>query len=232
MTRSFRLAAAALILAPLSGACRAITPAPSADAPAPQATVAPPASDTARPGAASAAPGAAARRHTAADVAFMQGMIGHHAQAIVMAALVPERTERTDLRALAGRVIVSQQDEIAQMRAWLERRGEAVPAIDTSVAHVGHGTGGHDAHAGHGAMPGMLTGAELATLASRRGVEFEKLFLDYMIRHHEGALSMVAQLFATPGAAQETETFQFASDVDADQRAEIARMRALRNALR
>jgi uncharacterized protein (DUF305 family) len=157
-------------------------------------------------------------RHTAADTRFMQHMIGHHAQALEMTKLVPGRTSRDDMRLLAERIDVSQRDEIALMRQWLEQRGEGVPSTDAQ----------HHTAIGHGPrMPGMLTAAELTQLAKATGAEFDRLFLEYMIRHHEGALTMVKDLFGTPGAAQETETYRFATDVEADQRAEIARMRAL-----
>jgi len=186
-----------------------------------------PRADTAA--ATSTAPGPAA-----ADVRFMRGMMAHHAQALAMTALVPTRSTRADVRLLAERIEVSQRDEIAIMRSWLADRGVAVPA-GAGSAHAGHharehGAAGHDAHAdgaGHAMMPGMLTDAELARLAQARGAEFDRLFLTFMIRHHEGALVMVADFFATPGAGQEPQLFGFASDVDADQRAEIRRMRAL-----
>lgn len=139
----------------------------------------------------------------------MQGMITHHGQALVMTDLVAERTASEDIRRLARRIDVSQVDEIARMRRWLERRALAVPK-------------GH-AHAP--LMPGMLTAEELDRLAGATGAEFDRLFLEFMIRHHEGALVMVANLFSTDGGGQEAEIFQFASHVDADQRAEIARMR-------
>jgi uncharacterized protein (DUF305 family) len=186
------------------------------------------------------------RRHTAADVAFMQGMIGHHAQALAMTALLPARTTTPALRALAERIDVSQRDEIAAMRRWLADRGEAVP--DSAA--------GHEAHAGHamptgampagampagampagampagampaGAMPGMLSPRQMAELAAARGPAFDRLFLRFMIQHHEGALAMVRQLLAAPGSGQEAQLFTFVSDVDTDQRAEIARMQAL-----
>jgi uncharacterized protein (DUF305 family) len=148
----------------------------------------------------------------------MQHMIGHHAQALEMTKLVPARTSREDLRLLAERIEVSQRDEIAQMRQWLAHRGEAPPAPDAHQhAAMGHGP----------SMPGMLTAAELEQLAAASGTGFERLFLEKMIRHHEGAITMVRRLFGTPGAAQETETYRFATEVEADQRAEIARMRAL-----
>jgi uncharacterized protein (DUF305 family) len=148
----------------------------------------------------------------------MQHMIGHHAQALEMTKLVPSRTSREDMRSLAERIDVSQRDEIALMRQWLAQRGVAAPSPD---AH-------HHAAMGHAPlMPGMLTAAELERLAKTTGTEFDRLFLEYMIRHHEGAVTMVKDLFATPGAAQATETYRFATDVEADQRAEIERMRAL-----
>jgi uncharacterized protein (DUF305 family) len=163
----------------------------------------------------------AQHRHSRADVRFMQGMIPHHAQALVMAELVPSRSEREDIRLLAQRIEVAQQDEIAWMQRWLEERGEPVPSIDAH--HVAH----HHGAEHHPLMPGMLTREELARLGAARGAEFDRLFLEYMIRHHEGALVMVAELFATPGGGQEAAVFRFASDVDADQRAEIERIRRL-----
>ena len=170
--------------------------------------------------------------HTAADARFLQHMIPHHAQALVMTALVPSRTETPGVRLVAERIAASQRSEIATMQQWLRARGETVPDVatapvgDAAAAHAGHAmpAAGADAHAG---MPGMLTAAELQRLADARGAEFDRLFLASMIRHHEGALAMVAELLATPGAAQSSEVFQIASDVDADQRAEIARMRAM-----
>lgn len=152
---------------------------------------------------------------TAADVRFMQGMIGHHAQAIEMTALLPARTTREDLRLLALRIELSQADEITMMRHWLEARGQPLP--DPHAHHV------------HGAalMPGMLSQEEMARLAAAKGDAFDRLFLEFMITHHEGALVMVKALFASPGAAQESDIFAFASDVDADQRMEIDRMAGL-----
>ena len=149
---------------------------------------------------------------TAADVRFMQGMIHHHAQALDMTALLATQTESADMRKLASRIEISQTDEIKMMRQWLAVRGQAVP--------------GEHAHHMPGAplMPGMLTPEEMAQLAAAKGPEFDRLFLEGMIKHHAGALTMVKDLFATPGAAQESEIFAFASDVDADQRMEIDRM--------
>lgn len=154
-------------------------------------------------------------QHTPADVRFMQGMIGHHAQALEMTALVPSRSTSEDMRKLALRIDVSQADEIKMMQDWLKRRGQDLP--DPHALHA------------HGAtlMPGMLTADEMARLAAAKGAEFDRLFLEGMIKHHGGALIMVTELFSTPGAGQESEIFSFASDVDADQRMEIDRMGAM-----
>ena len=150
--------------------------------------------------------------YTAADVRFMQGMIGHHAQAVEMAALLPSRSNREDMRLLARRIEVSQADEITMMQSWLEVRGQTLP--DPHAHHV----------LGAVLMPGMLTVEDMSRLAAATGALFDRVFLDSMIRHHEGALVMVADLFASAGAGQDSEIFGFASDVEADQRIEIQRM--------
>lgn len=153
--------------------------------------------------------------HTQADVKFMQGMIGHHAQAVEMVTLLFARSESDDMKRLGRRIQVSQEDEINMMRDWLRTRGQTLP---NEHAH----------HAGdHALMPGMLTQAEMAALSEAKGVQFDRLFLQGMIKHHGGALTMVRELFATPAAGQEAEIFAFASDVDADQRMEIDRMGAM-----
>lgn len=153
--------------------------------------------------------------YTPADAAFMQGMIGHHGQAVEMTTLLPSRTSSEDMKKLAQRIEVSQADEIRMMQEWLRRRGQPLP--DPHAMHV------------HGAtlMPGMLGAEEMARLAEAKGAEFDRLFLAGMIKHHGGALTMVKELFATPGAGQESEIYAFASDVDADQRMEIDRMGAM-----
>ena len=159
-------------------------------------------------------PAAEARpRASDADARFMHDMIAHHAQALEMTALVTERATRPDVRLMAERIEVSQRDEIALMRRWLRARGQ-----DTAAIH------GH-AHHAHG--PGMLTPEEMARLAGASGPEFDRLFLELMIRHHEGAVEMVRELFATPGAGQDTEVYLLAADVEADQLVEIARMRSM-----
>ena len=183
------------------------------------------AGDTSRASApTSTPPSSGAARVAEADVRFMQRMIGHHAQALTMAALVPTRSRRPELRTLAERIDASQREELTLMRRWLESRGQSVPAADAHAGHAGRaGRAGGD----HAAMPGMLTPDELARLEQATGPAFDRLFLEGMIRHHEGALTMVQEFFATPGAAQDPEIFRLASDVDADQRAEIRRMREL-----
>ena len=152
---------------------------------------------------------------TPADVKFMQGMIHHHAQAIDMVKLLETRTQSEDMKRFALRIQLSQDDEIKMMRRWLEVRGQEVP--------------GEHAHHMPGAplMPGMLTAEEMARLAAAKGPEFDRLFLEGMIKHHGGAITMVQQLFNTPGAGQDSEIYAFASDVDADQRMEIERMGAM-----
>ena len=150
--------------------------------------------------------------NTAAEARFMERMIAHHAQALEMTALLPARTSREDMQLLGRRIDLSQADEIEMMREWLKVRG--VPLAD-----------GHQPHSHDGAvMPGMLTAEEMRRLADAKGDEFDRLFLELMIKHHEGALIMVDELFATPGAGQQSEVFTFASDVEADQRIEIDRM--------
>ena len=145
----------------------------------------------------------------------MQGMIGHHMQALEMTALVATRSANEGLRLLAKRIEISQADEIEMMRDWLKALGEPVP----------------DPHAHHapGAvlMPGMLTAGEMKRLADANGAEFDRLFLDFMIKHHEGALIMVDELFSSAGAGQQSDIFAFASDVEADQQMEIERMSAM-----
>jgi uncharacterized protein (DUF305 family) len=162
----------------------------------------------------------AALPHTAGDTAFMQGMIGHHQQALEMAALVYQNSQSDEMKLLAKRIEVSQIDEINMMKDWLTARRETLP--DAHAHHAGD----------HALMPGMLTQAEMKRLAAAKGAEFDRLFLQGMIKHHQGALTMVKQLFETPGAGQDAEIFAFASDVDADQSMEIDRMAAMLAALK
>jgi len=148
----------------------------------------------------------------------MQGMIAHHAQALYMTRLVPSRSRSRDVRTLAERIEVSQREEIARMAAWLRRRGQPVP--DTSHVVQGHDMPEHR-------MPGMLTSGQRRELEAARGEAFDRIFLELMIRHHEGAIVMVQQLRSRPGGGQDAEAWLFSAEVDADQRAEISRMRRM-----
>lgn len=149
---------------------------------------------------------------SAADSAFMTGMIGHHAQAIVMANLAPSRVANGQVRILADRIIVSQRDEILAMETWLRQHGLPVP--DSIHRH-------HEA-----AMPGMLSSAQMKELEQANGPEFDRLFVTLMMQHHNGALVMVDQLLQSPGA-HDSFVYRFAADVHADQSAEIERMARL-----
>jgi uncharacterized protein (DUF305 family) len=153
--------------------------------------------------------------HTDADVRFMQGMIRHHAQALEMTGLVAGRTVSTGLPRFAKRIEISQRDEMDLMVRWLRDRLEQVPSVGS----------GHD-HGGGGLMPGMLTEAQLAELREAKGEQFDRLFYQYMIQHHTGALQMVERLYTEKGGT-EPEIDQFATHVDSDQRIEIARMQQL-----
>lgn len=148
-----------------------------------------------------------------ADITFLQRMIRHHAQAITMSAMVKTRTTRPELRLLAERLDVSQQDEILVMQRWLAEHG--VPPGDSSDMHDTH------------TMAGMLSAEQLAQLSAARAADFDRLFLRCMIQHHEGALQMVFDLRRSPGAARESRLFQFINEIDNDQRAEIRRMQTL-----
>lgn len=161
--------------------------------------------------------------YTAADVKFMQGMIHHHAQAIVMAGWAQTHGARPDVKILAQRINVAQRDEIAFMQRWLKDRGQTVP----EPMELQEGMAGMPGMSDSELMPGMLTAAQMAALDSARGPDFDRLFLTGMIQHHQGAITMVNQLFASPGAGQELYVFRFASDVNADQQTEIDRMRRM-----
>ena len=154
-----------------------------------------------------------------ADVQFMQGMIMHHAQAVEMTALIEARTQNKDLRSLGERIRHSQADEMRFMKRWLETRGEpASPPM--------HHMPGMDMSS-HQMMPGMLTTKQMDALRKAKGEEFDRLLLKGMIQHHQGALIMVKNLFDTAGAGQDAELFNFATDVDTGQRAEIKIMQTM-----
>lgn len=150
-----------------------------------------------------------------ADVHFMSGMIYHHAQAVVMAGWAPSHGASHTIQMLSERIVVSQNDEIAMIQQWLHARHQEVPDPAS--------------HAMPMLMPGMLSPAQLAQLDSARGAQFDRLFLTFMIQHHQGAVTMVKDLLATPGAAQDGQVFRFSADVNADQTAEIERMQKLLN---
>jgi uncharacterized protein (DUF305 family) len=151
----------------------------------------------------------------------MQGMIMHHAQAVEMTALIAVHSENKELRLLAARISSSQSDEIKFMRRWLAARGEPV-----SMAAAGM-PGMDMSHESMPLMPGMLTPEQMEELRKARGAEFDRLFLTGMIQHHGGALTMVKDLFDTAGAGQDAELFNFATDVDSGQRAEIRIMQTM-----
>jgi uncharacterized protein (DUF305 family) len=162
--------------------------------------------------------------YTQADVEFMSAMIGHHSQALLMAGWAATHGAGSSVRTLAERIINGQQDEIATMQRWLRDRGKPLP----EPRRMGQsGTGHHQ----HGAMPGMLTSDQLQQLDQAQGSEFDRRFLTFMIQHHNGAVTMVQKLFATPGAARDETVFKFANDVSVDQRTEVARMERMLSGL-
>lgn len=156
---------------------------------------------------------------TEADVRFMTGMISHHAQALEMASLAPTHGVGTSVGTLTARTINAQQDEIVAMQQWLRDRGQPVPedGIDSTVRVPNGGM----------LMPGMLTPQQMRELDAARGSDFDRIFLTYMIQHHGGAVTMVHDLFGTDGAALDEAVFKIASDIQADQTSEIARMKRM-----
>ena len=201
-----RAHAAGLIAATLSACASARTPA------------------AATPPSAPAQPAAPAREPSAsqADIHFMTGMIPHHAQAVVMAQWAPTHGARQDVQILAERIVVAQRDEIALVRSWLRDVGAPVPPSDAKHVTMTMNGMTHDM-----IMPGMLTEEEMAQLDRARGSDFDRLFLTYMIRHHQGAITMVDQLFASYAGGLDETVFRFASDVYADQTTEIDRMQKM-----
>jgi uncharacterized protein (DUF305 family) len=166
----------------------------------------------------------------------MSAMIGHHAQALVMAGWAPTHGASPAVLRLAERIINGQEDEIATMQRWLRDRGQVVPepalslpnGVDSSGKTMTMHGSGHDHHL----MPGMLTPAQMNQLDQARGPEFDRLFLSSMIQHHRGAVVMVKDLFSSRGAAQDETVFKFANDVSVDQSTEIARMERMLEAMR
>jgi uncharacterized protein (DUF305 family) len=159
------------------------------------------------------------------DVEFMQGMIMHHAQAVEMTALIESHTKNKDIRLLGARISKSQSDEINFMKRWLEARGESVEMTMPEMS--GMDMPGMDMSKHQMLMPGMLTPKQMEALRKAKGTEFDHLFLTGMIQHHTGALIMVKELFETAGAGQDADLFNFATDVDSGQRAEIRIMKTM-----
>jgi uncharacterized protein (DUF305 family) len=165
---------------------------------------------------------AQAPQRSQADVEFMQGMIMHHGQAVEMTALIPSHTENKEIRALGARIGLSQADEMKFMKRWLRARWEPV-AMTMPAAMPGMPDMDRSGNPMQ-TMPGMLTPKQMEALRQAKGAEFDRLFLTGMIQHHNGALVMVKQLFDTPGAGQDADLFDFATDADNTQRAEIGIM--------
>jgi len=151
----------------------------------------------------------------------MQGMILHHAQAVEMTAMIPSHTQNKDLRSLGARIASSQSDEINFMKRWLAARGESVPKAMPKMPGMAM------SYETMVRMPGMLTPQQMEALQKAKGVAFDRLFLVGMIQHHNGALTMVKELFDTPGTGQDAEVFNFATDADNSQRAEIRIMETM-----
>lgn len=165
---------------------------------------------------------------SAKDIEFMQGMIMHHGQAVEMTAMIESRTQNKEVRLIGAKISQSQSDEINFMERWLKLRGEKteMPMPEMDMSKMDHSNMDHS-KMGHPLMPGMLTPKQMEALKKSKGVEFDRLFLAGMIQHHEGALVMVKELFETAGAGQDAELFNFATDVDSGQRAEIKIMQTM-----
>jgi uncharacterized protein (DUF305 family) len=204
------MAAAALVAATLAGCSHAMQTASASAVP----------SSSPRPS------GPVQRPVNAADLHFMSGMIPHHAQAVLIAGWAPSHGASSSVQTLCERIVNAQRDEIVMMQNWLRDRGQPVPATDAKALHMMMNGMEHDM-----LMPGMLNDDELAQLDRARGTEWERLFLQDMIKHHAGAITMVDELLHSPGSAQDEMVFRFSTDVYADQTTEIARMTQMLNAL-
>ncbi len=204
-----------------SAACRTASPAAASTATAPPVVARSDAAAIER-----ARADSARYPYTAADVHFMAAMIGHHSQAVLMSGWAPTHGASQSVRTLAERIVNGQQDEIVSMSRWLSDRRQPVPDGRSGSMKMTMGGVEHEM-----LMPGMLTEAQLAQLDAARGPAFDRLFLTLMIQHHRGAVTMVRELFATYGAAQNETVFKFASDVSVDQSTEIARMERMLAAL-
>jgi uncharacterized protein (DUF305 family) len=169
----------------------------------------------------------APREPLEADTRFMQGMILHHAQAVEMTALLRTRGRNKGVQKLGERISISQTDEIKFMKQWLEDRGKAVPTEHDLMEHMAHMNHQGMDMGSMPMMPGMLSAEQMKALAKASGPRFDHLFLTGMIQHHTGALIMVQELFDTPGAGQDNQLFDFATDVDSTQTAEINVMKGM-----
>jgi uncharacterized protein (DUF305 family) len=174
------------------------------------------------PTAAPAPPGAATNVLNPADIQFMSGMIPHHAQAVLIAGWAPTHNASPEVQRLCERIVVAQRDEIALMQAWLKQRALEVPPSNATHMTMTMNGMKHDM-----LMPGMLNEEELKQLDASRGTDFDRLFLQAMIRHHQGAITMVDDLEAAAGSRQDETVFRFSSDVYADQTTEIDRMQKM-----
>lgn len=163
---------------------------------------------------------------TEADVKFMTGMIAHHAQALIMSRLAPKNGASAEIQRLASRIINAQQDEIASMQQWLRDREQPVPEINIDGLNLMIEING-EPYTMYKKMRGVLSDQQLEDLATAEGSDFDKLFLEYMIEHHSGAVYMVENLFNKDGAAEDNEAFRLASDIQVDQRTEIDRMQQM-----
>lgn len=157
--------------------------------------------------------------YVAGDIHFMSGMIGHHAQALVMSRMAPSHGANPEVQRLADRIINAQTDEIRIMQTWLKDRNQPVPEATPGPMKMMMNGMQHDMM-----MPGMLSDEQMTQLDAARGADFDRMFIQFMIQHHKGAVSMVKELFATYGAGQDETVFKFASDVQVDQSTEINRM--------
>ena len=166
------------------------------------------------------------RPYTAADIEFMSGMISHHAQAVQMAKWAESHNASKAVTIFCGRVATAQTAEIGLMQQWLAERRQPVPDADPRGMKMDMGGTTHFM-----AMPGMLTDEQMKQLDASRGIEFDRLFLTFMVQHHRGAIQMVDKLFGTPGAGQDEIVFKFANDVQVDQSTEIDRMMQMLEAL-
>lgn len=176
---------------------------------------------------------------TKSEVAFMTGMIGHHAQALIMSDLAPENNASPAVQTLAARIINAQRDEIQSMQTWLRERDQPVPEVHIEGlnlmihggdnSHMGHNMEGMEGDGGmdHSMMPGMLTQEQLVELSEAKGTEFDRKFLAYMIQHHTGAITMVKDLINSEEGIQDETAFKLASDINVDQITEIERMKLM-----